>query len=392
MKGELTKAEKIILYGFGRIGREIKCVLQKHNVNNIIIWDKGADLIDKSYNVEVPDFDYPNKNDMIIICLFSQNAYDSVKQELSQKGFTNIRNYKDLELICEEIGGFNKTKCNKCVITRGGCQEYLDYIAGERKSNYRITTISIAPTFVCSLKCHGCVQHTTEIRGKSVNADIQDFINSLKKLVNVIGYIQQVTISGGEIFLYKHWRKLIKYCCENQEIGIVNILTNGVFFINDADLSILKNKKIVISFDNYGEKIPEKKRKIFQDNFQKIKNAGINYAVIDNSNANWYDFGHFEKRKRTVEELKKIFFECVYGNCYVIYPDCYFSICGRQSIAKIVNGLQVEEEGTVNLLMISEKELKKILSSWDKIEYLKICDYCNGIGQCIPSGIQVEEN
>lgn len=262
-----------------------------------------------------------------------------------------------------------------------------------RKNILPINEITIIPTYTCSLACKYCSEKVYEMKKNKivVNGNEEVLENAIYNMVEAIGWLRQVNIFGGEIFLYKKWPQIVRSCLSNSNIGIVHILTNGVCNIDESDLSLLKHEKIVIEMDDYGEKISETKQQLFKNTQCLFDNNGINYAVVNNRIGTWYDFGSFHKRGSSIEELETRYANCPGTGCMILDPNGYFTICGRQSFAESLGEeINIKGKESIKVLNYTVEELRLALEELLSKKYLEMCDYCDGAKRIVPAGEQVD--
>lgn len=397
---ELMRQNGVVIYGAGRLGQQVYQELVKYNFPKLLVWDRNAEVKKNSsvpMNITYPDFSYYDKKIVILICIYPIKVCLEVQQKLQENGFLNIifsRNLKNgLYKVCENKN-YDEQVCNKCIVNKGGCKGYEIYRWGDNiQANLPIETIFTSVTIACSLHCKNCIQHTVEFKEKKIDwkVDVEKFYHGLDKLVEAIGWLKTLQITGGEIFLYKDWKKLVEYCISNKKIGIIHILSTGVCKISQEDIEVLKNKKIVITIDDYGMKISEEKRRYCKDFINMLEINNINYSVLNNDKGTWYDFGNFSERDEDTKKLKEKFSSCSINECYAFNQDYSFSICGRQSIAKKLNYVDTT---SMDSIYIGEKTnveiLRRQIKELIKKDYLEICRYCDGNKNIVIAGEQAE--
>lgn len=394
---QLIEKNGAVIYGGGRIGKNVYAMLEDRGCSPLMVWDKNAKNISRSVKAATePIYGYENKKVPIIVSINSKSVYRSVSEELSERGFENIYWIKETEnhQLCGFGDKFLGTKCNMCMVNRGGCKKYLDYLANGKKSILPIDEVTVMLTCSCSLSCKYCVQQTHKMKQNkiSVKADQRNMEKSISHLVETIGWLRQISIVGGEVFLYKYWPQIVQSCLANDNIGIVRLLTNGICRINESEIPLLKNERIVIEIDDYGKKIPKDKRQLLENTKRLFDSHGINYSILDNTAGTWYNFGSFEKRGSAVEELKSKCGNCFMGGCMILDPEGYFTRCGRETTAELLGEpVHLKETERIKVLGYSVEELRLAINHLLSKEYLEMCDYCDGTEHIIPSGEQADD-
>lgn len=387
-----------VIYGMGRLGKNVYSMLKERGIP-VIAWDKNAENICDSVGIEEvsePVMEYKNKRIPIIVCINANKVYESILKELINAGFENVYWIREIEQnqLCGSEGENLTQKCNMCVINRGGCRGYIDSLRCGRNVILPISEMTIIPTYTCSLSCRYCTEKVYEMKRNNilVNANEKNLKNAISNMVSAIGWLRQVNLFGGEIFLYKDWPSIVMSCLSNTNIGIVHLLTNGICKINESDISILKHEKIVVELDDYGEeKIPENKRNWFENTKRLFDNNGINYSIVNNKTGTWYDFGSFEKRGSSTEELEFRYANCPGTGCMILDPEGCFTICGRQSVADAL-GKKINIDGErIKVLDYSVDELRLVINDLLSKKFLKMCDYCDGARYIVMAGEQVDD-
>ncbi|OOM16264.1 radical SAM protein [Clostridium saccharobutylicum] len=391
---EYLKAEGVIIYGFGRVGKNVLKAFNKHGIPVKYIWDINAK--DLNNNSQEPNYDYNDKNVLIILTLSSETLCKSIEKEFLKYGFTNILNYSNeiiSHLLCGIYPKFDPRICNKCLVDGGGCKEYkknlLNYSDGNNK--LILDRLSLTITTKCTLKCKDCCRYTNlyeKHMHKEYNFD--EFSECWHKFLYSVKYIYQVGVAGGELFLHKDLKRILELLINTKKVGVIYITTNATVKLEKEVIEILKNEKIVVQVDLYGNNLSNQIQNHNGEFIGKLIENNITYSIIDNENGTWYDFGDFSDRKRNVEQLKDIYNKCCRRDCFEISPDYNFVICGRQSTMKDLKVMNEKELDSVDLKNNSEIEIENKINNLINKEYLDICNYCDGSDEknIVRAGVQ----
>lgn len=383
---EKMRERGVIVYGGGRIGKQILKELKRNHILNVCVWDENAENMKDIDNIEVPDYQYEDKDIFIIICIFSIKVCKEIGEKLRKSGFSNIF-YSNSEALSSihcnyEKKEFDIRKCNQCVLTTGGCLEYSYALRQNKEINVNIGILGIVPTAKCTLSCKNCAQLTREYKSKKINCDYncEIFKEVWKRIENVFGWIKQVTFAGGELFLHKDWKSIVTTCLDSKFVGIVSITTNGIYKLSEEDYCFLSNPKIIILLDDYTSKLRFEQRELFQETKSGFLKFGVNFVILDNTEGIWYQYGNFEKNNLEQRDLKKMYQKCVRNQCFALGTNYMFSICMRANIANDLGYINTTLEDGVDILNCEDTELirKKVRNLLEK-EYLEICQYCGGV-------------
>lgn len=392
---EVMQKRGVIVYGGGRIGKQIIKELEMNHISVESVWDRNAENIGNVDKIKLPDYQYQDKEIFIIICIFSKKACERIEEELRKHAFQNILNIYSAELSmihCNlEKKSFNKKKCNKCILTTSGCKEYIEELRKDRKQYLDIETLFLCPTEKCTLNCLYCQQCTSEYKEKKIDVDwkYEEFAKVWKKAEWIFGWIKEVRFGGGELFLNKDWKKIVRICLDSEWIGSISIITNGIHKLSKEDYQFLSEEKIVVLLDDYTSKLERSQIELFEKTKESFLKYDVNFVVLNNNEGTWYQFGKIENHHLTDNELKKLYQTCLINQCYFITSDYTFSICGRANVARDFGYVDTTKNDCVEILSCTEVERirEKIRNLMEK-EYLEICQYCAGCSQKILAGEQ----
>lgn len=390
------KKEGVIIYGAGRVGHLLIQELTKQGIHIKKVWDRNAKDI-KDLEMVTPPFDIEeDKDSIIIVCIYSDTVYSEAFHELQAQGYKNILKCTDYRLkelrICKKNNEYDKKQCNLCVFSYGDCQEYLDALRANQKVYIEIPALHLDITSSCTLNCEGCSQYTNLFREKKIKWDyeVTEFLHIWEKVEKIFGWIKVVTLLGGEIFMNPGWESILDICIESKSVGIINIITSGVYHLKDAQYAKMANDKIVVLVDDYSSQLSLNQKKAFDYTVNKLEKLGVNYTITDNSGRDWYDMGDFNMHTCSQVEKEKKFANCFQNQCYKIQPDLYFSICGRQNAGKKLGYIDTLKNDSVDLKEeISIDELREKIRFQLNRKYLDICNYCEGCKNKIPAGKQL---
>ena len=119
-------------------------------------------------------------------------------------------------------------------------------------------------TLKCNMRCRHCGSMAGKARENELTVD--ECLNVAKQLVDL--GCKQVTLIGGEVFLYDGWEKISRKLSEN---GLdVNLITNG-FVLGDEQIAQIKHARLVnvgISLDG------------MKDNHNNIRNVNTSFEKV----------------------------------------------------------------------------------------------------------------
>lgn len=243
-----------------------------------------------------------------------------------------------------------------------------------------VGSIDVCMTTRCDLKCKGCGSLMPMYKHpKDVELDF--IIKSLDRFFSVVDRVFRVNVIGGEPFLYPQMDKVIEYLNGRDEVVSVVVPTNGTVVPENPSLyEALRNPKNQVRISHY-EAYDKKAGKLLA----KLEEEKIYHTVkiFSADTFQWYDFGEYELRNRSDEELDKQYYECEveWMSLYrgKLYP------CPRAAHS-IDLGLQPAEGNSIEIAdeNISLEELKANLEKFVyETKHYPACNRCDrGTGKC----------
>lgn len=367
----------LYIYGAGRVGRSLEeiLVLKGYSVDAFV--DINAENLHyKDYRIMRPDQIECLADTKIIVALGMENAAVYAKKSLENAGFKKVILYTDKQIqdkLCLGEG----TKCVECIFVTN-CQR------GEQNhGKMHLNSLSVSVTTRCSLNCKHCLALIPKAKKENVVKDLNviQFADALRVLEKYIEEIKEYSVVGGEPLLNKDICTILKLLLSSEiRFKIINILTNGTVPISEELINMLKNGKIKVTIDNYGEKLTETQRGTICSNIEMLRKNKCNYAMIDNTAGTWFDFGGFEDRRLSRTEIEERFAKCVTGGCIVLTPECYIGRCQRYMAMISIFGASIMGGNKEFVDLLNDKDMiEDKLIEITKTKTLVACNYCNGI-------------
>lgn len=159
-------------------------------------------------------------------------------------------------------------------------KKYLKYIINNKFNKNKLSYSIFFVTSMCDASCENCFYKNSLNKYKDLNLGEIDIIS--KKL----GQFPILLISGGEPFLRKDLDKVIGIFTKNNNVGIINIPTNG-----------LNTKEIIYITE-----------KILKQNRNRNRNISINPSLdgLYDVNDKLRSKNEFNKTIKTIKELEKL--------------------------------------------------------------------------------------
>lgn len=255
----------------------------------------------------------------------------------------------------------------------------LSVLAGEMFAKERTKAwypyFEIVLTTRCSLRCRYCsnlmqyYEHPCDIPAERV-------IAAADRLMQLCDYVHKLRPIGGEPFLYPGLADVLEHMLTYENIGQIQIPTNGTIPVRDERLlALLKNDRISLEISDYGYGHA-------REFAQTMERNGIAFSY--EKAKVWYDTGSMEKRGRSVSELRRQFRKCPMF-CKSILDGKVYS-CPRSAHGADL-GL-VPDTASDYLDLLDEEHpvtRKQLLDYYYRTEPVQACDYCSyGTGKLKP--------
>jgi organic radical activating enzyme len=408
---EYLLTKKIIIFGAGKIGKSLISGLQKISISPYEVWDNNYDKYEDeiAYEVKKPNLEILNKDSfVIIVTIYSKNISEEIYLTLLKNHFNNIiynRNVinKVLYTQCkEEINEgnfiFELNKCHLCPVSKdieNRCDIYdlnitKNFIKKDKKisNGIKIPSMGVLVSNKCNLKCIGCNQLRDKYDSSSyLDIDEKDILNDLKKLSLAVDIIEKVVIVGGESLLHKEINKILIGILEIENIGIIQLISNGtVIPKTDEIFELLNNPRIKVEISGYGDYLTKMQNEKVQIFISKLEKYNVNFDYV--KTLQWFDFGNLDKRNYSKEKWQE-----VYNKCCFISNDLFngqLHKCARSAFSKHLNILK--DVDYVDIRNSNIEDLSRSIKLFLENTLPTICQYCNGTSSLtIPAGKQKNE-
>lgn len=404
MRNELldkNTPHRTILYGGGRIGKNVCAALQADDILVDFFIDENRNIV-RIQNIPViaPEQYQVQPDDIVILCMSYKKICDELEDRLKKEGVSLVLRHTQVvqKAVCPyPPESVDERACRRCVAKNVDCENSMLRI--ERKNGKNplyFDSLFLLVTTSCSLCCKECIARVPEYRAnnKRVDLELEEFKECWREFRQAISYVKMLSISGGEAFLYRDLEQLLIFLCDDPKIGVIQILTNGVYTPpSNFFYHILRNQKIVVTLDDYGTHISPVCRKKFTEFERALASHHVNLIKIDNTNGTWYSFRELKDYHRTEEENRTIFNSCCDEMCRLITQDLRFEMCGLPSRLRQLaySGDVVDLNDSVYLRGKTAEVLRGELLSYLKKPFLTCCNFCPGTSQknIVCAGVQV---
>lgn len=250
---------------------------------------------------------------------------------------------------------------------------YAKQALNKEEKSIDLLFINFVITERCSLKCEKCIELMPYYK-EPKNYEVEDIRKPLKRLFECIDSLEELQIVGGEPFMNKNLYKIIDLVKDNNKIKKITVVSNGTIIPNQDNVKVLKNEKVKLILDNYGD---------ISKNISELEkialNEGINYCVQVPDI--WQDCGELKERDYDMEKVKSMFKDCTQRYCMTFLKGKLYR-CAYSAHSINLKATPNEKSDYVDFndnTLDDERiriQLKKLMS---EKEYLSACYYCSGI-------------
>ncbi|MEG0961766.1 MAG: radical SAM protein [Lachnospiraceae bacterium] len=282
--------------------------------------------------------------------------------------------------------GFKEFISRQALLHRYEFDGVREKALAQHNDTFILRQIVVTVTEKCTLKCKNCIQFMPKFK-EPKHADKDIVIESVKRLTEMVTYIQDVSILGGEPLMYPY---LVQICEEvgklklKGKVKFISILSNATLIPREELLKVMKKYNITMILSDYG---------ILSAKMQEIQvlctKAGVEWRYAYSKGKNeekiqqWFEIGALEKQNLTLEAKKLKFANCnnVY-DCNMIYKGRYY-LC---STAAFLTGLGILDisEDSFDLLRNDipfDKLTHNYLQFMKNEKVIEACNYCNMHGE-----------
>lgn len=371
---------KIILFGAGEIGK--RAILRMDYLglkeNILCIADNNQDKIGSMIEgIEIRSKEEIAKQyagATIIITIGNNEVAEQIKNDLMQLGFYDFLSRQVL-LHRFQYDGHRE----KALVCHGDV--------------YILRQVVVNVTERCTLKCKNCSELMPRFQAPK-DADKHKVIESITRLANMVTYIQDVTLMGGEPLMNPEFSQICEAVGRLKNAGkvkFVSIVSNATLVPDKQLLQVMHEYGITIMFSDYGRLSVKMKECI-----EACEKANVQWRFAyaggesEEKLQTWSEVGPLVDQHFSEEELKNKFANCnsVY-DCNTLYKGGYYFCCFAPSLARL--GITKKSADSFDLMRedVSFKELTEEYHRFMQNEkVMDACNYCNMFG-CVPAAEQL---
>lgn len=364
---------EIVIYGTTVGGKIISQCLKSKGIEVAFFCDRSERYSEFcGIPVKTPNALKSRTNYIVLNAL--TRSFNSACQCLEEWG------YKEVYKCCNLISG-RKTEDFECdenekIAVADFLQKYPAYAGNLESQDIILPTLEVFVTERCTLRCRDC-SHLIPRYNKPVDYRIESIIKYLQNALKIVEKISDLTILGGEPLLHKDISQLLEYCCAQQKIENITIITNATVMPTDDVLQLMSKTNARLRLSNYGKysiRLEEIKKKCEENNVKFFVNDEL-----------WTDMGEIYNHNYSENELKEIFTDCPFAFDLLLLRGRIFR-CAHVAHLNNLGIINSYQHDSVDVTEIREGDIvskRRELLEYLHISYLEGCSYCNGIKNSI---------
>jgi organic radical activating enzyme len=254
---------------------------------------------------------------------------------------------------------------------KAGTQTLLGYILGQR----------------CTLRCDHCVEGTPDIEARKKEFTPKSVVLSdIRKMTAASDFITVLDFAGGEPFLHPDLVEILQETKEIENIGIINIFTNGTVKPNEKLIDALCCEKVTVTVSSYSNHLSQSLQSNIAATVSMLRSRGC--QCYTNENKTWLDCSSFDFVDDDETALKHRFKNCVLANCQRLDRGTIYR-CLHQ-YAGAVTGRFLDAPEAIHIHQFSDEELARKLDRFNALPYISTCSHCQlpFDAAVVPAGVQ----
>ncbi len=128
----------------------------------------------------------------------------------------------------------------------------------------------------CSLKCKYCIAYMNSYAPEQrLDFAAERILEDIDRLSEICSYIKRVVVYGGEPLLHPDIQVIVQRLVEKDNIGIIDIVTNGIYQQPDSVIQSFRHRNVQIEVSNYGEALQPQQIEARNRNIYQMKALGL---------------------------------------------------------------------------------------------------------------------
>ena len=402
----ICKGKHLVLWGANMHGKTLQKLFGDIGLSIDAFVDRDFDSIKDLNGVEVLSPEslsslFPKEDTLLIASVNMKNFY-SVEKDLAQiapdillgNGF--LLHYPLQSAVClkkVETGNLEISHCSCCTKVNQTCpvlrKNLITHKPGARirVGGAKNTLIGCIISTMCTLKCKHCVEHVPYITGdKRLFLPKEKIIEDIRVLAEAYEFATIMDFVGGEPFLHPDLPEIIENTRNIENIGIVNVFTNGTVMPGKELLSQLAKPYTTVYLSNYSKNLSTEQREKIIATEKALTDVGV--MVFQAKDFSWFDTTSFDETNDDEDTLTNRYSQCILRDCYRLYDGKLFR-CLHHYAGYITNNIPADK--SVIRIHDSPETLVERLNKFAELPYAQACRYCEMPYNAKPvsSGIQL---
>lgn len=279
---------KVILWGCGNLGSKLGEYFQRRGIQVDCYWDMRWKTLGACNGIQVKEpFSESDSfsESLVIVCITNAFIVPDIIKELKRKDIAHLNglNIYQAMLCPNNIRSFDIQECNRrpeCNVAICKRMSYCLKEAHRDSGDLFLQTVDIYTTQNCSLGCKYCyIYENSYPLSKRINFPTDRILKDIDSISSAASYIKRMVAFGGEPFLHPDIDVIVERMASKKNIGVVNIISNGIFRVGKEKLSKLNHPNVRIDISNYTMTLEERLVEIWKKNCELLKSLGLNVTI-----------------------------------------------------------------------------------------------------------------
>ena len=274
-------------------------------------WDIRFESVNECNGIPVkePLKDIGEKNGLLVIfCITNAFVIPKLFETLSDMNIQYMEGvYVYQALLCPvSVNNFDVRECysrKECNMATCKRHSNVIYCNCDKKEKLFVNTLDVYLTQKCSLACKYCYIYTNSYpKEKRIHFDTEQILRNVDTICDAAVYIKRMVPFGGEPFLQPDIDIILQKMAGKRNVGMIEIISNGIFSKSDEVLKRLKYDNVRISVSNYNNALSEQLIEIRKENIQHMQMLGLN-VLVHNDTPQWRKPGLLMNNNLNQEQL-----------------------------------------------------------------------------------------
>ena len=300
----------IVIYGAGHVGNAFERALVKMNLKVLCFVDNNTQITEKAGR-PVYTYEYFSRNfedeKYLMFLTVGRVTYTEIADTLVIPYYDGLAAMIILRsALCTLDLSKGKEHdfipCFKCAIVNNACEvmrnklkDFNGYDTSKARphSSKNLKMIGYVLGQVCTLNCAQCCESIPYFpKEMRKQVPTESVINDIQKVTSGIEFLTILEFVGGEPFLHKGLAEIMRTVLTIDNVGLINVFTNGTVLPTDELCKVLNHKKVTVYVSNYTSSLSDSHKEKVEATEKKLTYFGVNYLFGDAKR--WFDFHGYD--------------------------------------------------------------------------------------------------